>query len=127
MADQERHNPCNIRKTGEVFKGESLCAGAFKCFVDNAHGYRCAMKILKTYILKYKLNTIEKIIPRYAPSEENPTENYIKFVSDKSGFARDEVLTFERSYIIPIIAAMAHFEQGHEGDMDEIEEGWWLI
>jgi hypothetical protein len=43
------------------------------------YGYRAGFVILHTYLV-HGLNTIEKIIVRFAPPTENNTENYITSV-----------------------------------------------
>ena len=47
-----------------------------------AYGYRAIFKILFNYYRNYKLDTIRKMITRWAPPEDNNhTEAYIKTVS----------------------------------------------
>ena len=122
------NNPCNVRRSPDTFKGEIKSDGAFKVFIDNAHGYRCAMVILRTYIRRHGIDTIEGIINRFAPpSDNNPTENYINFVADKSGFIRSQTIVFAKESILPIIYAISWFEQGRKPDMSEIEAGWALL
>lgn len=51
------------------------------CFFDSKQNSVRALCILLTnYFKRYHLNTISSIIYRYAPSNENNTEGYIKFV-----------------------------------------------
>ncbi len=56
-----------------------------------AMGWRAAFVILtKTYYHKCRLFTIRKVIKRWAPSNENDTEAYIKKVSDLTGMKTRE-------------------------------------
>ena len=81
-----KNNPLNIRKSSEKFLGEIESNNSFKDFSSKEFGYRAAFKILGTYIEKYKIDTLDKIITRWAPPNENDTKSYIKFVCDKTDF-----------------------------------------
>ena len=62
------NNPLNIRKSTDVFQGEKKSTDSeFKQFESMAYGYRAAFRILYNYYHKYSLNTIEKMIGRWAP------------------------------------------------------------
>lgn len=93
-----------------------------------AYGYRAAFKVLRTYINNYKLDTIRKIISRFAPSNENHTENYIKVVSERSGIPEnDTVYADNREMMIRIVAAMSFVENGREAEMSDVIRGWELL
>ena len=124
------NNPCNIRISTDVFQGEVRPSGdkAFKQFETMAYGYRAAFKVLRTYINNYKLDTIRKIISRFAPSNENHTENYIKVVSERSGIPEnDTVYADNREMMIRIVAAMSFVENGREAEMSDVIRGWELL
>lgn len=112
-------NPGNIKKNKESLKFQGVSKEQphkrFLKFNDEVWGLRALARILVTYKDKYKINTLEKAISRYAPPEENPTEKYIEFVSDKSGFPRNQELDFHLyEHTVPIIKAMVRFEQGEQ-------------
>jgi hypothetical protein len=48
-------------------------------------GIRAMDENLKVYGTKHKINTLRGVISRYAPASENDTENYIKFVAQRTG------------------------------------------
>ena len=77
------NNPGNIRQSKQRFKGEVVPSkdAAFKQFTDMAHGFRAIMCILRTYMTKYELCNIAKIITRWAPPAENDTQAYISLVT----------------------------------------------
>ena len=51
-----------------------------------AYGWRAAFILLgRTYYEKYHLNTIQKIISRWAPACENKTDAYMMYVSINVG------------------------------------------
>jgi len=91
------NNPLNIRVSkdawlGEVPKFEKKDA-VFEEFVSPLYGLRAAAKLLIKYFTVYHLETLTKIISRWAPPEENDTAAYIAAVSKDSGLHPDEHLT----------------------------------
>ena len=124
------NNPLNIRISTDKFVGEVRPSQdkAFKQFDTMAHGYRAAFRVLRTYINNYKCDTIRKIISRWAPKNENHTENYIKVVSERSGITADEpILADNREMMIRIVAAMSFVENGREAVMSDVIRGWELL
>lgn len=75
------NNPANIRK-GDKWQGMSATQTdkAFVQFVSMTWGVRALLKTLKTYVTKHHLHTVEEIISRWAPNNENNTTAYIKTV-----------------------------------------------
>jgi hypothetical protein len=63
----KNNNPLNIRKSSTQFIGEIIRENnkPFKDFVCPELGYRAAFRVLNTYITKYKVDTVEKIISRW--------------------------------------------------------------
>lgn len=124
------NNPCNIRISTDKFEGEIQPSAdkEFKQFETMAYGYRAAFRILKTYINNYKCDTIRKIISRFAPANENHTENYIRVVSERSGIpADDRVYADNREMMVRIVAAMSFVENGREAEMADVIRGWELL
>lgn len=120
----------NIRISTDKFQGEVQPSQdkEFKQFETAAYGYRAAFRILRTYINSYGLNTIRKIISRFAPANENHTENYIRVVSERSGIpADDPVYADSREMMIRIVAAMSFVENGVEAKMSDVIQGWELL
>ena len=124
------NNLLNIRISTDKFQGEVQPSQDkdFKQFETAAYGYRAAFRILRTYINNYGLNTIRKIISRFAPANENHTENYIRVVSERSGIpADDPVYADNREMMIRIVAAMSFVENGVEAQMSDVIQGWELL
>lgn len=123
------NNPGNIRINNDLFQGEVRPSEdkSFKQFTTMAYGYRAMFKILSNYFKNYKLDTIRKMITRWAPPKENHTEKYIKAVSDYAGIPADDHLIFEREQMIRIVAGMSKVENGREADMADVIEGWNLL
>jgi len=121
------NNPLNIRHNSDKFQGEVTGTDkAFKTFVSMAYGYRAAFVILATYHSR-GLNTIEKIVARWAPPNENNTAGYIANVERYSGVPRNKELTAAdgADYIL-IVAAMSFVENGKNADISEVKAGFTL-
>ena len=121
------NNPLNIRHNADVFQGEVKGTDkSFKTFVSMPYGYRAAFVTLATYLSR-GWNTVEKIISRWAPPNENNTEGYIKNVEKWSGVPKDKVLTAASGadYIM-IVAAMSFVENGKNADILEVTAGFNL-
>lgn len=72
---------------------------------------------------KRGVRTIESIINEWAPDNENHTQNYINFVSDKAGYPADMVLN-DAAYPA-VLSAMVTMENGQNPyTMDEIKRGF---
>ena len=123
------NNPGNIRRNSDVFQGEKTSSDReFKQFKSMAYGYRAIFKILSNYYRNYKLDTIRKMIGRWAPENENDTEAYIKAVADYSGIPADDPIDINDSeQMIRIVAGLSKVENGREADMSDVIAGWNLL
>lgn len=124
------NNPGNIRINSDLFQGEVRPSKdkSFKEFETMAYGYRAMFKILSNYFKNYKLDTIRKMITRWAPPKENHTEKYIQFVSDYAGIPADDPINVNnRELMIRIVAGMSRMENGRDADMSDVIAGWNLL
>lgn len=126
------NNPLNIEKTkgGNPWLGEIVPSAdsRFAQFKSMAYGYRAAFKLLNNYQRNYGLDTIRKMISRWAPSNENHTDAYVETVSNRSGVpANSRITTTNRDVMVPIVAAMSYVENGEEARMADVEAGWELF
>lgn len=121
------NNPLNIRHNEDVFQGEiNGNDKSFKTFSSLPYGYRAAFVILGTYLSR-GLNTIEKVITKWAPPAENDTESYISKVEKWSGVLRSKKLTAaDGPEYIMIVAAMSFVENGKNADISAVKEGFNL-
>ena len=121
------NNPLNIRHSADNFQGEIKGNDkSFKTFSSMPYGYRAGFVILSTYLSR-GLNTIEKIISKWAPPVENDTESYIKNVEKWSGVPRYKVLTgADGADYILIVAAMSFVENGQNADISAVRAGFNL-
>lgn len=124
------NNPGNIRKNNIVYAGEVVPSrdDSFKQFTTMAYGYRAIFVVLHTYARRYGLDTIAKMIARYAPANENHTEAYINAVAESAGVpAHGHVTSTNCDVMIPIVATMSRVENGVPAVMADVEAGWRLF
>lgn len=121
-------NPGNIRISKDKFQGEVTPSRdkEFKQFESMAYGYRAIFAILHTY-RKNGFDTIEKIITRWAPPNENNTEVYIARVEKTAGVPRTQVLTEDDGNIyLLIVEAISLVENGVNADPVQVLAGFNL-
>lgn len=107
------NNPGNIRKGSSQWQGMSAQQNdpAFVQFDSPVYGIRALAKLLKNYQARYNLNTVEEIISRYAPPNENITGAYVKSVANAIGVdARQEINVTQ--YLPALVAAITKHENG---------------
>jgi hypothetical protein len=122
------NNPGNIEKRvttiwqGAIYPGDSA---RFVTFESLPFGYRALYKVLLTKI-RGGTNTIRKIITSYAPpSDNNPTEAYVNYVSSTTGIPPDNIITSDLTNdIFKIGHAISRFETGIIPPSDAIIQGF---
>lgn len=127
-------NPLNIER-GAMWKGQRAeqTDKRFCQFVSMQYGWRAGLIILRSYISGRNgtgrpLNTIEKIINRWAPPTENKTSSYVKTVSEETGVdMRTRVRWEDRAVICAIVKAMAKVECGVVFDIEPIYAAYDMI
>lgn len=120
------NNPLNIR-VGNKWKGEVShpTDKQFEQFVSMEWGVRAAFIILRRYIQRYGLNTIARIIAKWAPANENNTRAYVKAVATKVGISPDAQVKYKDEQLMCSIAdAMIRVECGQSIDMAIIKKGY---
>ena len=92
---ERNNNPGNIDKNSIVWKGIAAVSTdvRFCTFKSANYGIRAIGKLVSTYYHTYKLNTIAKIINRWAPPTENNTGAYIAAVCNSCNLQRDDLIT----------------------------------
>lgn len=116
------NNPLNIR-IGNAWLGEVThpTDNEFEQFVHISFGLRAGFILLKRYINRYKLNTIEKIISRWAPHNENNTRSYINQVARGMNIDPDTPLLYEdKNRMCALVYEMIYVENGQHIQMSEI-------
>lgn len=108
-------NPGNIRRNHIAWLGESTLQDDpdFLRFTDPEYGIRAIMKILINYQLKEDIEHVQGIISRWAPTNENNTDAYIKDVAAHVGVKPTAYLDVEvPENLIRLAQAIAHHENG---------------
>lgn len=112
-----RYNPANNWK-GQVPNSQRT-DNEFAQFTKPEYGLRALYRLLNNY-LSQGHDTVEKVIKRYAPKNENDTQAYINFVSSKMG-----VLPYQTIYpfnLKELMKAIIQMENGSQPFSDEIIE-----
>ena len=78
---------------------------------------------LNIYGTKHKINTLRGVISRYAPSSENDTENYINFVSQRTGLKPDQPIDLTNPVVRHVISGpMILMEKGGKNIFGQTEK-----
>ena len=122
------NNPLNIR-VGNDWIGEvdHPTDHTFEQFRHMKYGVRAAFVVLHNYITRHQLNTVPKIIKRWAPPYENVTDRYIRNVCKRMDIKDDVVIVWSnKSMMLSLFQAMCIEENGETIPMYQIEEGYDL-
>jgi hypothetical protein len=113
---ERNNNPGNIDRTTIKWQGMSPDQSGDDRFVvfNTAHdGIRALAKVLLSYYRKYQLNTVRKIIDRWAPPTENDTTSYINHVAQLLGVGPDDPINAEDSDVLEVlVTAIIKHENG---------------
>lgn len=122
------NNPINIRRSQSDWAGQlswncmtddQKREKEFVVFQDPEWGFRAAAKLLRNYKLMYGIDTIEGIIRRVAPPNENNTAAYIQDVSQRTNIPSTLVIDQTQRFVMePLLKAITIHETGSW-------EPWW--
>ncbi|EAA6551606.1 structural protein [Salmonella enterica subsp. diarizonae] len=110
------NNPGNIR-WGDDWKGlvpkSQRTDKDFCQFITPEYGIRAMIVILRNYQRKHDLNTINGIISRWAPTNENNTQAYIDSVAKATDTAPDQIIhTDDSRFMMKLLQAIIRHENG---------------
>ncbi|CAI2527130.1 Uncharacterised protein [Serratia ficaria] len=106
------NNPGNLVKTANTWDGEVKGDGRFASFATPEHGLRALCKNLLTYN-KRGYTTVEQIIGRWAPPNENDTASYTAAVSKALGVPADKRLDLtDINTLTALCASITQHENG---------------
>ncbi|EGT3589484.1 structural protein [Proteus mirabilis] len=126
---ERNNNPGNIRH-GSKWQGLSAqqTDPSFCQFVSPEYGIRAIYKLLQTYQKKYELNTVESIIDRYAPPNENNTAGYINRAAKDIGVSVNEPINVSSKPVaIALATAIVGVELGYQPYSKKVFEDAWLL
>lgn len=123
------NNPLNIRK-GNDWEGEAMLSRdlEFETFSHSKYGFRAGAKLLRNYQSIHGLNTVREIISRFAPPNENHTDNYARFVAKNLSVGLDEPLNLGSDQLLAkMLHAMSVMEVGRYYTVEDAAEGVRLV
>jgi len=118
----KNNNPGNIR-LNPLIKWEGEIKGtdtSFVTFKNMTYGIRALMKLLSNY-KKRGYNTIELILNRYAPANENNTTGYIDKVSTWTGIPKNQNLILDQMQMVKLARAIVKVEIGADSNLIGVE------
>ena len=124
-----KNNPLNIRATKSKWIGATGVRNGFLEFESVVYGIRCGIYLLKrTYKRWFGYCDLEKCIKTFAPSFENDTESYIRFVVKESGVARGTKVWFmSRDMWFRVLKAMCKIESNYKLSRETFEKAFELV
>lgn len=118
---QRLNNPFNLRDYNQGFVGATGAEDGFLRFDDPLAGIRAADRVLNTYGRDRGINTLAALLDTFAPPSENPTQDYLAYVAERSGFGPDQEIDLTNPYVRErILTPMGAFESQTDVTQDMI-------
>lgn len=89
------NNPGNIRTGGDQWNGSVGDDGAFVTFESPEMGARAMARTLNSYQTRHGLTTVDQMISRWAPPNENDTRAYTRFVAERMGVSPHQTIDLQ--------------------------------
>lgn len=129
---QRNNNPGNLKISSNAWQGKipksQNTDGTFEQFTLYIYGVRAMTILIRNYMTRYGLNTIEGIVKRYAPATENHTDKYIAFIATKMKVSKDTQLNTDKTTLRQLVRWMAVMENGKDIITDrQFNAAWALI
>lgn len=125
------NNPLNIKISSNKWIGKkSLSENTDKTFEQfdlMEHGIRAGIIVLRTYINKHHLYSVDSIIMRFCPECEQNLHNYSTFIKQhlkRYGFTDFDIIVFGSECFKRMVQAMMLFESRLEYPLSAIT---WLM
>ena len=120
------HNPGNIRHSNDKWQGlapaDEQTDKDFVKFIDPTWGIRALAVLLITYQDKHGLRTVERIIQRWAPANENNTVAYVAAVSARLHVGPSQAIdVYDYRTMLELVRAIVR----HENGPGPLPEGDW--
>jgi len=120
------NNPGNIVHTPSLWTGEVECKDVrFKCFSTLRGGLEAMIYNIDAYYLKYKLKSIEGIVSRWSPSNENDTERLIADVTTNFDSLSDSKFSINNSIHYTIL--IRSLIKQENGDVPYTDKYIWEV
>lgn len=116
-------NPGNLRKSKDQWEGAIGDDGAFVIFDSPESGVRALAKNLQSYG-RQGYDSIEKIITRWAPPNENDTQAYIQSVASATGIPATQSIDLTNPDVLASLSeAIGYHETGSRYDHEVYQKG----
>ncbi len=116
-------NPGNLRKSKDQWEGAIGDDGAFVIFDSPESGVRALAKNLQSYG-RQGYDSIEKIITRWAPPNENDTQAYIQSVASATGIPATQSIDLTNPDVLASLSeAIGYHETGSRYDPEVYQKG----
>ena len=113
---ERNNNPGNIDRNAILWQGAAQDQSGdsrFVVFSDAHFGIRALAKVLLSYYRKHGLNTVHKIIDRWAPPSENNTGAYVNHVANVLGVGIDAPIDVtDQNALEVLVRAFIEHENG---------------
>lgn len=107
-----KENVLNIRTNPNFnWVGQTGATRGFCDFSSVDMARRAGVYLLKISYRQRGVTKLCDVIARFAPPSENQTDNYVSYVSGRTGIRPDLPLTFDSDYA-QVLTAMEIYEQG---------------
>lgn len=103
-----KNNVLNIRNSKSCWLGSHNGQRGFVDFDSVDHCLRAGFILIARTYREKGFRTVSEILNRFAPSTENDTESYVRFVCRKADLLPSEQLDYSR-YLL-VLQAMCKFE-----------------
>lgn len=123
------NNPLNIR-VGNKWEGEVdvQTDRDFEQFTSMLYGVRAGFVLLRRYIERYHIDTIQDIVSRWAPASENKTACYVRCVAERVGINELQRISFyDKRTMVRLVDAMILQECGTTIGNATIEQAYDLV
>ena len=123
------NNPLNIR-VGNDWQGEAFVSRdpSFETFSHSKFGFRAGAKILRNYQSIHGLNTVREMIYRFAPKNENDSDNYARFVAKGIDVGLDEPINLGNDQLLAkMLHTMSIMEVGRYYSESDALKGVQLV
>ena len=116
VRSQRNNNPGNIESNTTAWAGKTGDDGRFVTYATPEHGVRAMGKTLETYQDKHGLTSVNQMIARWAPPNENNTGNYANFVASEMGISPDAQIDLSANPELAqkMVGAMIKMEGGND-------------
>lgn len=114
------HNPMNLRFYSTInWQGQiGADADGYARFDTVEQGIRAGVKNLMNGYFAKGISSPQAIISKYAPSHENPTDSYIRFLSEWMGIPANQHIEPTFTNMVRLTKGIIRFENGSQPYMD---------